>query len=211
MPEQHEVQLGECISSIAFQYGFFPDTIWDHPSNSQLRSEREDPNVLAPGDVVNVPDKRPKEYTRSTGERHRFQKKNVPAMLNLTILDDGVARAFEPFEAIIDGEVVKGATDGDGAISIPISPLAKRAKITVGDGDDKLVYELRLGHLPPIDRVEGVQARLENLSYPCGDEQGEVGPATLASMHSFQADHGLPQSDEIDDALRNKLVELHGS
>ena len=57
MPINHTVRAGDCISSIAFERGFFPDTIWNHGDNSDLKTRREDPNVLLPGDVVVVPDK----------------------------------------------------------------------------------------------------------------------------------------------------------
>jgi hypothetical protein len=46
MPIPHTVQNGECLSSIAFQYGFFVSTIWDDPDNAQLRGQRKDHNIL---------------------------------------------------------------------------------------------------------------------------------------------------------------------
>jgi len=37
MPE-HQVQQGDCINSIGLQYGFFPNTLWNHPDNAELKS-----------------------------------------------------------------------------------------------------------------------------------------------------------------------------
>jgi N-acetylmuramoyl-L-alanine amidase len=53
--KKHVVREGECLASIAFENGFFPDTIWRHADNSALKERRENPNVLQPGDVLFIP------------------------------------------------------------------------------------------------------------------------------------------------------------
>ena len=63
----HTVVQGECLSSIAAKAGFTVDALWNLPENAQLKSTRKDPNVLYPGDVVFVPDPRPKLISKSTG------------------------------------------------------------------------------------------------------------------------------------------------
>ena len=73
--------------SIAEQYGFFWETLWNHPNNKDLRGLRHDPTVLLLDDEVFVPDRTPKDYVRPTGARHTFKVKNVPAKLNLRLLD----------------------------------------------------------------------------------------------------------------------------
>jgi N-acetylmuramoyl-L-alanine amidase len=57
----HNVVQGDCVLSIAEQYGFFWETVWNHPSNAELKKKREDPAILYPGDVVFVPEKRLKD------------------------------------------------------------------------------------------------------------------------------------------------------
>ena len=57
----HQVEQGECLSSIAYECGFFPDTIWNHPQNAELKRKRNNPNALMLGDIISVPDKRIKE------------------------------------------------------------------------------------------------------------------------------------------------------
>jgi hypothetical protein len=39
---KYTVKQGDCISNIAFKYGFFPDTIWNDSKNSKLRQDRKD-------------------------------------------------------------------------------------------------------------------------------------------------------------------------
>lgn len=209
MPKQHSVKAGECVSSIAYQYGFFADTVWNDPANASLKAQRKNMNTLIPGDTLTIPDKREKEEPRTTGASHRFQRRGVPAKLRLTVKRGDEVRANEPYEIEIDGRTTRGTTGPNGEITVSISPAAKRGRLVVGLGEDQDTFELRLGHLQPVEEVEGVQARLNNLGFSCGREFGSVGPATRIAISAFQQKHGLPVTGEIDDALRSRLVEIH--
>jgi len=83
---KHTVREGECVSSIANEHGLFPDTIWNHPDNSQLKQKRKDMNLLEVGDIVEIPEKEEKEESGATEQKHRFRKKGVPAKLRMKIL-----------------------------------------------------------------------------------------------------------------------------
>src|SRR5205823_8856403 len=160
MSINYSVKEGDCISSIAFENGFFPDTIWNNPNNAELKAKRKDPNILMPGDVVFVPDKRIKELSEPTNQVHKFRVKNVPAKLNLRLLFDGEPRRSETFTLDIDGKISIDKTDSDGNIKISIPPNAKNGKLTIGTGERKMEYDLELGRLDPVDKISGVQARL---------------------------------------------------
>ncbi len=87
MPEDYIVQTGDCISSIAFERGFFWETIWNHPKNAELKQKRTDPNILKEGDIVHVPDKELKEESCATDKKHKFKIKGVPAKLKLKVME----------------------------------------------------------------------------------------------------------------------------
>ena len=64
--------------------------------------------------------------------------------------------------------------DGDGVIEQPIPPGVTQAKLTLGEGDEEEVFTLQIGHVDPIDTDSGIQARLNNLGYPCGSVDGKL-------------------------------------
>src|SRR5689334_1917583 len=113
MPRSHRVADGECLSSIAYQYGFFPGTIWDAPENAALRRQRANPNVLRAGDVVTIPDPRVASSECATDERHVFRRKGVPERLRFQFLLAGEPRASEPYELEVDGEVLASGANTD--------------------------------------------------------------------------------------------------
>lgn len=211
MPKQHTVAPGDCLSSIAYTAGFYPETIWNAAENAELRAQRERGTILAPGDVLYVPDKRPKSESVNTGAIHPFRRRGVPSKLHLQVLDDGKPVANRPYVVSVDGAVRSGNTDIDGRIRVSIPPNAKKAKVRVGEGADLIQYELNLGHLRPIDDIAGVQARLEALGYDCGGEDGLVGDRTREALRGFQRKHSLPESGEMDETTRAKLREVFGS
>ncbi len=88
MPLDYLVETGDCISSIAFDHGFFWETIWNHPQNAELKSKRKDPNILQEGDVVHTPDLRLKRESRPTNQKHKFVRKGAPAKLRLRIMEE---------------------------------------------------------------------------------------------------------------------------
>jgi N-acetylmuramoyl-L-alanine amidase len=208
MPE-YTVRQGDCIHNIAEKYGLFLETIWNHPNNRDLKRNRLDPNVLYPGDVVFVPDKEERLESCDTGQRHSFCKKGVPAMLNLQLMQDDEPRVNESYLLEIDGDLFSGITDEEGKIEQPIPPGARRGKLVVGEAQDE--YLLYLGHVDPINEISGVQARLNNLGFYCGETDGNLGPRTEAALKSFQAKYDLTESGEADEATRGKLIEVHGS
>lgn len=98
MPK-HVVQSGECLSSIAYLYGFSWQRLWDDSQNSQLRKGRRTPDVLQPGDEVFVPDRTSRIEQGAVERRHRFVRRGVPAKLRLRVIDLDEQEAEESQES----------------------------------------------------------------------------------------------------------------
>ena len=203
----YTVQQGDCVASIAYELGYDWETVWNRAENQKLKTKRKDPSILYPGDVLFIPERQTKEVGCTTDQRHTFVRKGVPSTIHivLTAGDDPVANV--DYTMTIDGHLVSGTTDSAGNLVQPIVPNAKHATLWLGP--EHAEYEIRLGHLDPLAEVEGVQARLNNIGFPCGAVDGVVGPRTAAALKRFQKSHGLAETGEIDQNTRHELEAVH--
>lgn len=206
---QYTIKEGDCLSSIAQRHGLFWQKIWDHSQNSELRGRRRDPNILFPGDVIFIPEKEEKEETGSTEKRHQFRKKGVPAKVRLHLMRHGQPRANESYILEVDGIFFTGTTDADGKLEQSIPPNAKKGKLFLGKKREE--YKLNLGHMDPHNELIGIQKRLNNLGFHCGPANGDLTPQTTEALKAFQKKHQLTESGEVDEATKNKLLEIYGS
>jgi N-acetylmuramoyl-L-alanine amidase len=206
----HTVGEGECLSQIAFENGFFWETVWNHPSNAGLKDARKSPFVLNPGDSVHVPALREKKVQLQTGQTHCFKRRGVPAKLRVKLQSDGKALAGEPYQLDVDGKVKKGTTGGDGLVDEYVPPDAEKVTLTVGSGNKKRVYELALRELNPDSEIAGLKARLRNLGYFAGEVDDNIDDDTREAIREAERANGLQVTGEDSPALRDKLRELHG-
>src|SRR5207253_9985351 len=137
-----------------------------------------------------------------TGKTHTFRRRGVPSWFRMQLARNGEPRANEPFKLTIDGVEVRGTTDGEGVLAVRVSPHARQVKLSIGEDDNGDEYEVEIGGLLPINALSGVQQRLNNLGYPCGEPDGEMNDATRTALHEFQLVAGLKVSGEPDDATR---------
>lgn len=82
----YTVKRGDCIYSIAYEHGFFWETIWNDSANQVLRKERKEPGLILPGDKLTIPDKEKGQVDGADKARHRFKLKDVPAKLKFKFL-----------------------------------------------------------------------------------------------------------------------------
>ena len=184
-----KIRQGDCIDQIAEKHGLLPDTVWDHPDNSELKTLRKDKNVLFPCDKLFVPDKEIKTESVASDAKHRFRRKAVPAKFRLQLKKNGEPRADLVYTLNIDSEVFEGKTDGDGWIEHPIPPGAEKGQLILTDTAE--IIKLNLGRLDPLDQAEGVQQRLKNLGLYTGKVDGKAGGMTRTAIQFFQKDKNL--------------------
>lgn len=211
MPD-YTIEAGDCLLNLAHAHGLLWETIWNHPNNSQLKARREDPNILLPGDVLFIPEKRQKEQQKSTDQTHKFVRLGTPAKVRLRLLDfQRHPRRNVRYSASVDGRRSEGVSDSDGMIEFVAPPDAREVHLLLTENGRQEEHRLQLGHMDPLETISGVQRRLANLGYHCGGEDGELGDATRAALRAFQRERQLPESGETDDATRSALRQLHGS
>jgi len=205
----YTVKQGDCISSIAAKYGFFTETIWNHPNNTQLREARADQNVLSPGDIVFIPELTEREESCATEQRHSFRRKGVPEIFRVRLLDaNEEPYANKQYVIEVDGNLSDGLTDSDGQIEIAISPSARAGRIVLSESGEE--FPIRFGYIDPINSITGVQARLNNLGYDCGPVDGILGERTRGALQAFQKHSGIEESREIDQMTLDALHEAYG-
>jgi hypothetical protein len=207
MPINYQVKQGDCISSIAFEHGFFADTIWNHSNNAELKKKREDPNVLMPGDIVFVPDKRLKEVSEPTNQVHKFKCKNTPEKLKLQLLKEDKPRANEEYELEVDDLKFSGKTDSQGRLEQSIPPNAKQGKLILQKGEE--IYQLMLGHLNPHDEITGVQGRLRHLGFYFGSIDGKTSAEFEHAIQAFQISQDMEPDGELNAATLDALEKVY--
>jgi len=215
MSTDHVIQQGEHLSQIAAQYGFRDyNTIWNHPDNAELKKQRQNPNVLLPGDTVHIPDKVRKEASCSTTQTHRFKLGGGRLVLRLALRDfDNKPLANTSCELQVDGVSTPLTTDANGRIEVPISAAAKEATLVFKDPlvPFDLSVPIKIGHLDPVAEVSGQKARLSNLGYITRPLEDIDDTLFAHAVQEFQCDLGLKVSGVCDAATQAKLKELHGS
>lgn len=204
----HIAGAGESIPSIAKDCGFFWKTIWNHGSNSELKSKREDPNVLFEGDVVHVPALEEKWESRPSEARHEFRRKGDPLKFRMQLRRFGEPRANEEYVLDIDGKLLKGKTGSDGKIEQWIPGNAKSATLLLDGGKEQ--YDIAISRLDPVDTISGARQRLANLGFAVDAGGGdEVDAEVQQALRDFQSRFGLSSSGALNGATKGKLKELH--
>lgn len=210
----HIVRPGEHLSMIAAAYGFSdPKALYDHPSNAAFKKKRPNPDVIHPGDKIEIPERKIKEVEVQAGKVHTFKVKLPTKFLHLVIRDRiGNLVKNEPFELTVGKSVIQGTTTGEGVIDERIPADATSATLRI----KKHRWQLKVGDLNPVEETEdggvtGAQMRLANLGYQPGAVDGLMGPRTRAAIRAFQKDFRLKKTGKLDADTLAKLKQRHGS
>ena len=226
MPKTVEIEAGDCVDSIAYKERVSSDVIWNDDQNKPLRELGRDRNALLHRDSTGtvrdklyVPDPEivwhPGRHTTLT---HVFKRTLPKREFKFQVLMGEALKGFK-YKVEIDGEEVKAEPDKkDGSwITCQIKPDAKEAVITLYYPQGQLLnpvlkkehqYRVDLGHLRPVDTVEGQEDRLRNLGFfaPRPDETLPDGkePTFAEALLHFQASYEIDPADKatVDDTLK---------
>jgi hypothetical protein len=208
MPD-YVVKQGDCINSIAFQFGFFPETIWNHSKNASLKNLRKNPSILYEGDKVFIPEKGQKTESINCDSRNRFKMKGVPAKLHVKVLwMENMPRANVKYRLEIGDKKYFGTTNENGEVQQSIPPNIVSCKLFVGEDEEE--YDIKLGYIDPIDKITGIQGRLNNLGYDFDLGNSEKDPRLKSVLKEFQTNQNIEITGEADEATRKKLMDISG-
>jgi N-acetylmuramoyl-L-alanine amidase len=215
MPDYYTVQQGDHLSKIAKDNGFTDYTvIWDHPENADLKKQRQNPNVLLPGDQIFVPGMEEKQESGATDKRHTFTVDKKILKLRL-VLEDIYEKPIAGAQCalLVGDQTFQVTTDGQGKLEQEI-PLDSTEAFLAIRGDQtpfaNEVIAIKIGHLDPIDELSGQIARLNNLGYFPGNLDGSDADAFQSAVEEFQCDHGLKVDGDCGPKTQAKLKEVHG-
>ena len=207
--QSHEVVDGECTASIAADSGMPWSKIWDASENDGLREDGREPNLLAPGDALHIPERETKDESLATSRKHRVVLSGQTVTVHLTLVGSHEPLADEPFVVEYSGKTEEGTTDGEGKLEFTLPAKLRSATLELPERKSK--YTLKLGSLGPASTLAGAHARLHNLGWadPRPSDPTDEEP-TREALRQFQDAEGLEPSGELDDDTISALQDAYG-
>lgn len=163
--QPYVIRQGDYLLKVAYENGFDADTVWGNSKNADLRTLRRDPNILAPGDVLYVPEPPdpPESTALRTGSTNSFVSPAPPTPVTVKFSEPGLASQACSIAELPD--LTSLTTDGDGVLTFQAPVSLETVTITLAGANPAVTFTCKLGHLDPIDTLSGVFQRLQNLGY----------------------------------------------
>ncbi len=226
MSPMYTVKQGDYLAKIAKAHGLADwRRIYNDPQNASFREKRPDPDLLFPGDQLFIPDKKLQETTCHTENKYTFTIQRPKYEIQMTMRDEeGSPIPLLKYELktnmktyqrhIEDGPEIKSHLQA-GLIheTIDTEEESGQLKVWLKDGDDEPDFqtEIKVGHLDPVEEITGLQGRLNNLGYDCGNVDGTLGPKTANALKQYQTDHHLAVTGKADAATMAALTAQYGA
>ncbi len=208
----HVVRQGEYVDRLAFMYGFDAAKVWDDGANAELKAKRGNPNLLYPGDLLQIPTAPRKGAPLSKGTTNAYSVRVPRTKLSILFQEGDHALANEPYVVQGLGVPLEGKTGSDGAVDLEVPVHTRELIVTFTNRG--VSYPVRIGNMDPIDEPMGVRKRLEQLGYydvfdgDAGSET-EENERLAAALSAYQEAKGLPRTGEADGATRVALIADH--
>ena len=156
------IRQGDYLASLAYQFGFDADTIWNDPMNAPLRQLRPNPNTLYPTDVLYIPDPNvpPATKTLATGTTNAFVADVPTATLTLQMSDPSFASQAYSVQEL--PELTGLTTDANAIATLSVPVTLTTATFVFASGT---TFACQIGSLDPINTLSGVFQRLQSLAY----------------------------------------------
>jgi hypothetical protein len=209
------VRQGDYLAKLAFVKGFDADEVWNDPANEELKKRRGDADILAPGDILYVPDKQAEEAPIQKGQENSYAASVPKIKVKLQLQSSGEPLAGKAYHIEGLGDEVKGSTEGDGGVSFEAPVTIREVALVLDESGTR--YEIRIGDLDPHDELSGIRTRLAHLGYMEQiDGRGDYDEDALKhiaalALSAFQSAQGIDVTGQPDDATLAALVKAHGS
>ncbi len=222
MGEMYEVKKGDYLAKIAKEHGIADWTdIYKHDKNKKFKEKRPNPNILLPGEKIYIPD-----VTYRSGRTHNVDVAQDEVIFKLQIITGENPEPIYKYELKTKGKKEKTYTrsidDNDkditekldnGYIVEEISTGEEAGELKIwlyDDPDPHLEYEIVVGGLDPLEEISGIQARLNNLGFFCGEVDGKNGPKTKKGVKAFQKKYELAVDGIAGPNTQAKLKKIYG-
>jgi N-acetylmuramoyl-L-alanine amidase len=221
-PSPYVVTSGEYLTAIAAQNGTTVDEILALPKNADIKNKRPNPEILAPLDIVYLPDVEREWKQLRTGETHTFVSDVPTVTINVILLEeDGTALASKSVTTDPPVSDQPLSTDENGQLTFDVTIDVQRVQVSVDDTGQQFV--LCVGYLDPSDTDTGLASRLRHLGHLGNEDElvdarewllglvnGASDQAIMLGVASFQDANGQDVTGDPTDDVRAAIEDAHG-
>jgi hypothetical protein len=147
LPEEERSETSRCkanaedrVPAITRAHGFAHwRTVWDFPGNADLKSLRENPNVLWDGDEVAIPSKVVRVAELPGGSAEFVVNRSKERIVNVRLLDTELAplAGIRYAAKIGDPEINRGIVPDDGFITLEVPAAADKVVVSCYFSDEE--------------------------------------------------------------------------
>jgi hypothetical protein len=212
---RHKATTEDRVPAIARDRGFLDwRTVWEFAGNADLKSRRQNPNVLWDGDEVAIPSKVRRQAEVPGGTAEYVVKRQEERIVNVRLLDTELTPlAGIRYQAKVgDPDINRGIVPDDGFITLDVPTGADRVVVSCylseDEDDPPLDWELQVQEDPFGDSHAHEVQRLINLGFgvelPEGEEPTDESRLALAHYRSCVGNH-----EDEDDDVHDDVAAVH--